>query len=175
MKPFLHPDTVMEMWQVLKWHGSFFSTDSSTACFRSPIVPMYKLSSLHNERHYGMGWTVVPPCSNFAHCRADRFVVSHSGGAVGASSMLLILPSRPSRGHFGADTSEFIKKTPPSEILRWYRHPFSVSIISIFLDGVVVSMITNLGNVSLYQAAYKLAEIFESTPLQPLEKDESNQ
>ena len=45
------------------------------------------------EYKYGMGWVVIPPSTEFAFCKSQRFVASHTGGAVGASSVLLILPS----------------------------------------------------------------------------------
>jgi hypothetical protein len=41
---------------------------------------------------YGMGWMVVPPSADYAFCQDQRYVVSHTGGAIGASSVLLILP-----------------------------------------------------------------------------------
>lgn len=128
---------------------------------------MYKPSSLNHEKHYGMGWTVVPPCSNFAHCRTDRFVVGHSGGAVGASSMLLILPLKPASGHFD-DGSEVLKESPPrKQFCSVEKIPFcqifSIPLKRLFSSGgVVVSMITNLGNVGLYESAFKIAEAFES-------------
>jgi serine beta-lactamase-like protein LACTB len=39
-----------------------------------------------------MGWMVVPPSSEFVFCKDQRYFVSHTGGAIGASSVLLILP-----------------------------------------------------------------------------------
>ena len=43
---------------------------------------------------YGMGWGVVPSSEDPPFSRDQQFFVSHTGGAIGASSVLLILPTK---------------------------------------------------------------------------------
>lgn len=42
---------------------------------------------------YAQGWLVVEKLQKYGQCRSRRHYVSHTGGAVGASSVLLVLPS----------------------------------------------------------------------------------
>ncbi len=42
---------------------------------------------------YAQGWLVVEKQQKYGQCRSRRHYVSHTGGAVGASSVLLVLPS----------------------------------------------------------------------------------
>jgi Beta-lactamase. len=41
---------------------------------------------------YGMGWVVVPQQQEYGGGDIQKFAVGHTGGAVGASSVLLMLP-----------------------------------------------------------------------------------
>ncbi|XP_035251773.1 serine beta-lactamase-like protein LACTB, mitochondrial isoform X1 [Anguilla anguilla] len=83
---------------------------------------------------YGMGWLVVEKQQNYGHCRSRRHYVSHTGGAVGASSVLLVLPSDPvePRGN---------SPVPPK--------------------GVVVTIIANMQSVGLNSTALKIAQEFD--------------
>ncbi|KAG9340709.1 hypothetical protein JZ751_020299 [Albula glossodonta] len=83
---------------------------------------------------YGMGWLVVEKQQDYGQCRSRRHYVSHTGGAVGASSVLLVLPSEPvePRG----------KPTAPPK-------------------GVVVTIITNMQSVGLNSTALKIAQEFD--------------
>lgn len=84
---------------------------------------------------YGMGWGTVPfgDCPPFT--REQRQYFSHTGGAVGASSVLLVLPRRmeviPTNGGI-----------PP-------------------LHGVVVAIIVNMQSVSMNRLALDVAKLFE--------------
>lgn len=90
---------------------------------------------------YAMGWAVVPEKQNFGCGRHQRFYISHTGGAVGASSVLLILP--PPRSEESSRGSNL--GAPPK--------------------GVVVAMIVNLISVSLCKTALEIAKVFEQVRL----------
>ncbi|XP_024136707.1 serine beta-lactamase-like protein LACTB, mitochondrial isoform X1 [Oryzias melastigma] len=80
---------------------------------------------------YAQGWLVVEKLQKFGQCRKRRHYVSHTGGAVGASSVLLVLPSD------GADQNP----VPPR--------------------GVVVTIVTNMQSVGLNTTALKIALEFD--------------
>ncbi|KAJ8417328.1 hypothetical protein AAFF_G00285550 [Aldrovandia affinis] len=82
---------------------------------------------------YGMGWLVVEEQQDYGQCRSCRHYVSHTGGAVGASSVLLVLPS----GLVEPRDSP----VPPK--------------------GVVVTIITNMQSVGLNSTALKIAQEFD--------------
>ncbi|TRY84653.1 hypothetical protein DNTS_021000 [Danionella cerebrum] len=87
------------------------------------------------DGRYAQGWVVVEKQQNFGQCRQRRHYVSHTGGAVGASSVLLVLPRE--------------------EELRPLHPP----------HGVVVSIITNMQSVGLNTTALKIAHEFDkATP-----------
>lgn len=108
---FLHRDTVKMIW--------------------TP-VPNTNLAS-DKDGKYGMGWGVILSQNNYPFCKSNQFYVSHSGGAAGASSVLLILPR----------TDEAVTSDKP-------------------VRGIVVSMIANLQNVGLHRTALEIAKVFES-------------
>lgn len=84
---------------------------------------------------YGQGWLVVKQLQKYGQCRNRRHYVSHTGGAVGASSVLLVLPREKSLLADG-------KRCPP--------------------QGVVVTIITNMQSVGLNTTALKIAQEFDS-------------
>lgn len=86
----------------------------------------------------GMGWGVVAAQENYPYCKSRRFYVSHTGGAIGASSVLLVYPSKlvPSI----SDEKEESRN----------------------VEGVVVAMIANLQNVGLNQTALEIAQTFDA-------------
>lgn len=47
---------------------------------------------------YGMGWEVIEERKTHNFCRNARHQAYHTGGAVGGSSILLILPQQEARG-----------------------------------------------------------------------------
>ncbi|XP_075713789.1 serine beta-lactamase-like protein LACTB, mitochondrial [Rhinoderma darwinii] len=67
---YLKPDTVSMMWRP---------------------VPNTEMS-WDRDGKYAMGWGTVEGKQDFGQCKCQKHYVSHTGGAVGASSVLLILP-----------------------------------------------------------------------------------
>nr|XP_061825322.1 serine beta-lactamase-like protein LACTB, mitochondrial isoform X1 [Nerophis lumbriciformis] len=86
------------------------------------------------DGRYGQGWLVVDKEQRYGHCRKRRHYVSHTGGAVGASSVLLVLPSEDMELPQG-------QKTLP--------------------QGVVVTILTNMQSVGLNSTALKIALKFD--------------
>uniref|UniRef100_A0A1A8I3H3 Lactamase, beta n=2 Tax=Nothobranchius kuhntae TaxID=321403 RepID=A0A1A8I3H3_NOTKU len=84
---------------------------------------------------YGQGWLVVEKLQKYGQCRKRRHYVSHTGGAVGASSVLLVLPSE-----------ELDQRRGVTPVLP---------------QGVVVSIITNMQSVGLNPTALKIAHEFD--------------
>uniref|UniRef100_A0A3Q1HRF6 Beta-lactamase-related domain-containing protein n=2 Tax=Anabas testudineus TaxID=64144 RepID=A0A3Q1HRF6_ANATE len=84
---------------------------------------------------YAQGWLVVEKLQKYGQCRKRRHYVSHTGGAVGASSVLLVLPCEETDQHHG-------------ETL-------------ILPQGVVVTIITNMQSVGLNTTALKIAHEFD--------------
>ena len=110
---YLRPDTVKMFWTPVA--GTRLSWDRDGA--------------------YGMGWGVVPTLEQSAYpgcCRERRHYVGHTGGAVGASSALVILPRQ---------SSSSPSSLPP--------------------QGVVVAIIVNMQSVSLNRSALKIATLFD--------------
>lgn len=81
---------------------------------------------------YGMGWGVVPSNINHPFCNVREFYVSHTGGAVGGSSVLLIYPR----------SADAVKNETP-------------------VRGVVVAMIANLQSAGLNKTALEIAQMFD--------------
>lgn len=86
---------------------------------------------------YGLGWGVWPPADQHICCKSRPLFVSHTGGAVGASSVLLIVPS--SWDKTGAD----------DRIQGEHGQ-----------NGVVVAIIVNMMSVGLNKIAFDIAELF---------------
>lgn len=84
---------------------------------------------------YAQGWLVVEKQQKYGQCRKRRHYVSHTGGAVGASSVLLVLPSDEIDQHKGQT--------------------------AVLPQGVVVSIITNMQSVGLTSTALKIAYEFD--------------
>lgn len=88
----------------------------------------------HKDEKYGMGWAMFPDVKECQFCESKTFVF-HTGGAVGASSVLMILPhSNKQSNKYGSD---FAPK------------------------GIVVAIVTNLQSVGLAKTALKIAQIFD--------------
>ncbi|XP_036431983.1 serine beta-lactamase-like protein LACTB, mitochondrial [Colossoma macropomum] len=83
---------------------------------------------------YAQGWLVVEKQQKYGQCRFRRHYVSHTGGAVGASSVLLVLPSE-------------TLQVPGQRVA--------------LPQGVVVAIITNMQSVGLNTTALKIAYEFE--------------
>ncbi|XP_020620532.1 serine beta-lactamase-like protein LACTB, mitochondrial [Orbicella faveolata] len=67
---FLRPETVTELWKIVT------NTEGKG----------------HKDGGYGLGWVVIPKKQDFGSCYHQSETVFHTGGAVGASSILLIRP-----------------------------------------------------------------------------------
>lgn len=111
---------------------------------------------------YGMGWEVVPSLQEYGGGDAQRFAVGHDGGAVGASSILLMVPTNVP--HPSATPIHSSSHVPVS--------PSSLSIVSQTTDicipcGVVVAIITNLQGVGLQKLATDIAAVFSETVTLP--------
>lgn len=59
-------------------------------------VPSTEMS-WDREGKYAMGWATVEEKQDFGQCKCQKHYISHTGGAVGASSVLLILPEEDSQ------------------------------------------------------------------------------
>lgn len=94
------------------------------------------------EGFYGMGWAVTPEKYENGFCRQQKHYVSHTGGAIGASSVLLILPPQNYGKQNKTRSLDGGTSLPPK--------------------GVVVAIVTNLGSVGLNSVALQIAQIFES-------------
>uniref|UniRef100_A0A669P368 Lactamase beta n=1 Tax=Phasianus colchicus TaxID=9054 RepID=A0A669P368_PHACC len=111
---YLKPDTVAMMW--------------------TP-VPKTEVS-WDRDGKYAMAWAVVEKKQQYGFCRRQRHYASHTGGAVGASSVLLILPEE-----LDSDAEDTAEVAPPR--------------------GVIVSIICNMQSVSLNSTALKIAREFD--------------
>uniref|UniRef100_H3CSI5 Lactamase, beta n=1 Tax=Tetraodon nigroviridis TaxID=99883 RepID=H3CSI5_TETNG len=92
-------------------------------------------ASWDKDKLYAQGWQVVEKLQKYGQCRKRRHYVSHSGGAVGASSILLVLPSEEIDQRRG--------------------------LVPILPQGVVVSIIANMQSVGLHNTALKIAHEFD--------------
>ncbi|XP_069480567.1 serine beta-lactamase-like protein LACTB, mitochondrial isoform X2 [Ambystoma mexicanum] len=108
---------------------------SETVAMMWSPVPNTEMS-WDKEGKYAMGWATVERKQECGKCRLQRHYVSHTGGAVGASSVLLILPEESETSHTGCAASH-----PPR--------------------GVVVSIISNMQSVGLNSTALKIAKEFD--------------
>lgn len=91
-------------------------------------------ASWDKDGRYAQGWLVVEKQQKYGQCRMRRHYVSHTGGAVGASSVLLVLPSETLKA-----SGQTV--TPP--------------------QGVVVAIMMNMQSVGLNTTALKIAHEFE--------------
>lgn len=140
-----------------KWAGGgFLSTSDDLVRFGNAMLYSYQNSDGYLNRNtaitmwtpvantslawdkdgqYGMGWGVVPSQINYPFCKSRNFYATHTGAAIGASSVLLILPR--------------VENELPSSN---YDKP---------VRGIVVSMIANLQSVGLNQTALEIAQLFD--------------
>ncbi|XP_035703710.1 serine beta-lactamase-like protein LACTB, mitochondrial isoform X2 [Folsomia candida] len=102
---------------------------------------------------YALGWVVGDPFSHCVGCNSrEEKVVWHSGGAVGASSILLIqFPPK-------SDSSSSEKNTDTSNVECVSDQHQKMNDGKV--RGIVVAMITNLQNASLTPTAEKLTQEF---------------
>lgn len=112
---FLRPETVKMIWSPVE----------KTRC------------SWDSFGFYGMGWGVVPSEEKPRFTREQRQYFSHTGGAVGASSVLLVLPRTEESG---SGVKNAARSLP---------------------SGVVVAVIVNMQSVGMNQLALDIAKLFE--------------
>jgi len=91
------------------------------------------LESKVNDSYYGMGWFVTPEKCQHGGIPAKPLHVEHTGGAMGASSVLLVLPTNPQ------DTRDSASNIP---------------------SGISVAIMTNLPSIGLSRQALEIAKLF---------------
>ena len=94
---------------------------------------------------YGMGWSVWTKKQIYGCCREQRFFVSHTGGALGASSVLLILPHENEKLDINGNNSMDIQDRT----------------IGGSPKGIVVAILANMTSVGLNRTALEIAQVFE--------------
>ncbi|XP_015666469.1 serine beta-lactamase-like protein LACTB, mitochondrial [Protobothrops mucrosquamatus] len=104
------------------------------------IAMMWTTVPQSQDYAYGMAWFIVEKKQECGHCKEQQHYTFHTGGAVGASSVLLILPEELNSGI--ANSSCLV---PP--------------------HGVVVTVICNMQSVHLDGIALKIAKEFEKDRL----------
>ena len=107
------------------------------------VVPKTKIS-WDKDGSYGMGWGVVPSNEDFRFGNSTTFYTSHTGGAIGASSVVLIMPDYDVVNTTGLDSGH------RAQTNKVERAP----------TGVVVAIIANMGSVGLNAAAKEIARVF---------------
>ena len=98
---------------------------------------------------YGMGWGIFGTGEERGFCKEQKYFVSHTGGAVGASSVLLILPSD---GGLSKNGGKML--SAESEKVALHRIP---------PQGIVVAILVNMMSVGLNKTALEIAKNFENT------------
>lgn len=141
---YLKKETVCEMWtsvenSVMKWgkNAGLVFTDKFVFTVLSFLYfTFFNETFVHS---YGLGWTVVPKTDGAGGVvGSQKFHVGHSGGGVGASSVLIIFP----RELNGVQDEKKNKTTP--------KLP----------QGIVVAVLVNLENVSSRRLGQDIAEEF---------------
>lgn len=120
---YLKPETVEEMWSLVSTEKSGWDG-----------IP---------NGGYGLGWSVWKAKNDHPFCKDQKFIVSHTGAAIGASSVLFILPLDDVTGN---------KKNEMKPVDTATSLP----------QGVVVAIIVNMMSVSLNKTAYDIAKIFQN-------------
>ena len=126
LKGYLKPETMKMIWQPVNNTKIEWST----------------------EGLYGMGWGIFGTEQEHGFCKEQKYYVSHTGGAVGASSVLLILPSVEELSRKGGKML-----SAKSEKVVLQRIP---------PQGVVVAILVNMTSVGLNKTALEIAKNFES-------------
>lgn len=114
LRGYLRPETVRALWSEVKNTKCGWDKDGGS---------------------YGMGWGVMPKIEKYGHALYRPFYVSHTGGAIGASSVLLVLPRDES---MAADQQ-----------------------VAALPQGVSIAIITNIQGVNLNPLALDIAKLFE--------------
>ena len=104
--------------------------------------------SWDKDGYYGMGWAVIPEKYENGFCKQQRHYVSHTGGAIGASSVLLILPA------------QINGKPNKSNYEKNYGRQFVPP------QGVIVAIVVNMGSIGLNTVGLQIAKLFESVQVE---------
>ncbi|XP_038077071.1 serine beta-lactamase-like protein LACTB, mitochondrial [Patiria miniata] len=133
-------------------------------------VPLAKCSSGTNgEYMYAMGWQVHERGEHRGFCPEKHQMVWHLGGAVGASSALLVVnrgkpdtvsKSEPVAGDTTQDVSGLGDAPSPNDLSEKWGVSSSHDSVSL-PEGIVVAMIVNVDDVSLFKAAVEIAQEFQ--------------
>ncbi|XP_064595912.1 serine beta-lactamase-like protein LACTB, mitochondrial [Liolophura sinensis] len=123
---------------------------------------------------YGMGWSVMPETYKYGFCEHQRYFVSHSGGAMGGSSILLVYPSdkntqcQKHRRNESQGQGQGQQQSPVKKVLS-VDNQSSGDVVSQspsdgqdrLPQGIVVAVIANTSAVGLSKTAFNIAQIFE--------------
>ncbi len=101
---------------------------------------------------YGMGWAVIPKKERSGTVPSQNFYVSHTGGAIGASSVLLVLPTQVDNRNQSNLPGSYTDLTGSGH-----------GVAQPAPQGVVVAMITNMQAVGLNATALKIAKLFQTS------------
>ncbi|XP_021921072.1 serine beta-lactamase-like protein LACTB, mitochondrial isoform X2 [Zootermopsis nevadensis] len=122
---------------------------------------------------YGMGWFVVPSLQEHGGGDIQKFSVGHTGGAVGASSVLLIVPNTvpyppspasPAAVISNGELTSHTSSSPNSLSVFSSSKPVVTQSTEICIPcGVTVAIIMNLQNVGLQHLAMDIAALFRET------------
>ncbi|XP_072258184.1 serine beta-lactamase-like protein LACTB, mitochondrial [Pyxicephalus adspersus] len=115
----------------------YLKPDTITMLWRQ--VPNTEMS-WDKDGKYAMGWGTVERKQDYGQCKLQKHYISHTGGAIGASSVLLIMPEEDSRLW---DSQALI---PPK--------------------GIVVTIIVNMQQTGVNTTALKIALEFEKAKLE---------
>ena len=146
-KGFLKKETVQMLWYPVVHYSP-----------SSPRKKLMVLSNINDKAYYGMGWFIMNPPSRYTSCKDQRFFVCHTGGAIGATSVLLILPKDIPIKHEPLVNSgaKYTAKHNKKNIDAPEQRHSSLS------EGVVVSIICNTSNVGMTKLALDIAKVFET-------------
>ena len=120
----------------VRYLPGYLSSDTMTQLWTPQ--PGADLSWGGHDLTYGLGWAVRKRKKNYGYCLDQSHYVSHTGGAIGASSVLLVAPAPAS--------------TQPLDSAK-------------LPQGVVVSVLCNLQEVGLNKLAADVASIFQGLDL----------
>nr|CAB3263369.1 serine beta-lactamase-like protein LACTB, mitochondrial [Phallusia mammillata] len=141
-------DAMMYSFQTSQACGAFpglHNQETMKKMWSSIAYPEEKKSP--ENLHYGLGWFVSPEADNYGCCQKSRLEIDHTGGAIGASSVLFLLPD------------------PPQDAVTASKTELVESNGGIYnscpVRGVSVAIITNMQNVGLRSLARRIAYEFK--------------
>ena len=149
-KRFLKKETIQMLWYPVVFYSP-----------SSPRKKLMVLSNINDTAYYGMGWFIMNPPNKYTFCKDQRYFVCHTGGAIGTSSVLLILPKDVPMEHEPRVNggAKYTAKHNGKNIDTPEQPPSSLS------EGVVVSIICNTSSVGMTKLALDIAKVFEKLRL----------